>query len=287
MTVGEPEHANEMVRQEIIWRYLAHACELFEGNAKPTQCVKCHGFGHMAMHCRHTQRCGYCSRTGHKPEDCIVKDDSEAHKCANCKGRHAAWRRECPTVIDQRNQAQVAFNNRPTRYRVNMPVTRLFPAGNVAASTTQQLNISLATLPPEERPTQPRPRKRQTASMDSFTNNAVTTNNTTGDARERLSTQRLDVTSPIQMEIVQPPPTSSISHKRARTVAQRYTYTDTAPNTEETTFAKRIEAAGTGAILNKRRTRRGAAFATSSQASDTCEGSETTSTPTTPMEVDL
>ncbi len=61
VSVGEPEHANEMVRQEINWRYQAHHCELFEDNAKPTQCFKCHAFGHMATHCRHAARCGYCS----------------------------------------------------------------------------------------------------------------------------------------------------------------------------------------------------------------------------------
>ena len=90
ITIGELEHAHEMVRQEIIWRYLAHTCELFEGNTKPTQCFKYHGFGHIAMHSQQAQRCGYCSRTGHKLEDCIVKDDTEVHKCANCKEKHAA-----------------------------------------------------------------------------------------------------------------------------------------------------------------------------------------------------
>lgn len=286
ITVGEPEHANEMVRQEIIWRYLAHTCELFEGNAKPTQCFKCHGFGHMAMHCRQAQRCGYCSRTGHKPEDCIVKDDTEAHKCANCKGKHAAWHRECPTVIDQRTQAQVAFNNRPTRYRVDMPATRLPPAPNVAVIATQQLDISPSTVPSEGRPMQPRQRTRRTAITESSANNAVTTNNTTGEVLDRSSFQRLDGMSPRQMESLQPPPASSISHKRARTVSQRYTYTDTVPNTEETSFAKTIEAARTGAILHERRTRRGAASTMSSQSSDACEDFDTTSTTPTPMEVD-
>ena len=88
------------------------------------------------------------------------------------------------------------------------------------------------------------------------------------------------------MESIQPPPASSISHKRARTVSQRYTYTDTVPNTEETSFAKTIEAARTGAILHERRTRRGAASTMSSQSSDACEDFDTTSTTPTPMEVD-
>lgn len=287
ITVGEPEHANEMVRQEINWRYQAHHCELFEGNAKPTQCFKCHGFGHMAIHCRHAQRCGYCSRTGHKPEDCIVKDDTEAHKCANCKGKHAAWHRECPTVIDQRTQAQVAFNNRPTRYRVDMPATRLPPAQNIAISASPQLDIRQSTMPPEGRPTQLPQRNRRAATTESLSHNAATTANTTGKATDWSPTQRLDVTSPQHMGTVQPPPALSISHKRARTASQRYIYTEITPSTEETTFAERIEAARTGAIWHKRRTRRSAASAMCSQSSDTREDSETTSTTTTPMEVDL
>ena len=47
ISVAEPEQANEMVRQEINWRYQAHHCELFEGNVKPTQCFQCHKFGQI------------------------------------------------------------------------------------------------------------------------------------------------------------------------------------------------------------------------------------------------
>ena len=186
ITVGEPEHANEMVRQDIIWRYISHPCELFEGNAKPTQCFKCQRFGHMATHCRQAQRCGYCSRIGHKPEDCIAKDDIEAHKCSNCRGKHAAWHRECPIVIDQRTQALVTFNNRPTRYRVDIAVAKPPPAQNVAASTTQQPDISQSTEPPAVNSTQPRQKRRKTPATESFANNHVTTSNTTGETLDSV-----------------------------------------------------------------------------------------------------
>ena len=282
ITVSEPEHANEMVRQEINWRYQAHHCELFEGNAKPTQCFKCYGFGHLAIHCRHTQRCGYCSRTGHKPDDCIAKEDSEAHKCTNCKGKHAAWHRECPTVINQRTQAQAAFNNRPTRYRVDMPATKLPPPQTIRTSASLELDNRPSITPTEEGLTQPPQKNRRAATLKSLSHNATMTANTSGESMDRRLTPRLDATSPRPIETVQQPPAPSISYKRARTASQRYTYSKITPSTEETTFAERIEAARTDATWHERRTRRSTATAMCSQSSEICEDSETT-----PMEVDL
>ena len=280
ITVSEPEHANEMVRQEINWRYQAHHCELFEGNAKPTQCFKCQGFGHMAIHCRHAQRCGFCSRTGHKPEDCIVKDDTEVHKCANCRGKHAAWHRECPIVIAQRTQAQVAFNNRPTRYRVDMPATGLPPVQDTGPRVSPHLDNSSTTMPPEGRPTQLSQRNRRVVTAESLSHNAIMTANTTSEATDRPPTQG-------HIDTAQPRPVPRISHKRARTTPQRYIYTKLTPSTEETTFAETVEAAKTDAIWHERRTRRSTASAMCSQSSDTRKDLETTSITTTPMELDL
>ena len=169
---------------------------------------------------------------------------------------------------------------------MDTPATRLPPAPNIAVIAIQQLDISPSTVPSEGRPMQLRQRTRRTATTESFANNAVMTNNTTGEVLDRSPFQRLDGMSPRQMESIQPPPASSISHKRARTVSQRYTYTDTVPNTEETSFAKTIEAARMGAILHERRTRRGAASTMSSQSSDACEDFDTTLTTPTPIEVD-
>ena len=282
ITVSEPEHANEMVRQDIIWRFVGRPCELFEGNAKPTQCFKCYRFGHMAMHCRHAQRCGYCSRTGHKHEECAARDDIEAYKCANCKGNHAVWHRDCPTVIEQRTQSQIAFNNRPIRYRVVTSATGPPPARIAVTSATQELGISQSTAPPEGRPSQPRQRKRRNTTTDTPSNAA---GNNTGEEMDLSQTQRLNSTSPRQMEVVQPPPASSEANKRLRRGSQWYTTTQE-PNTAETTFAKTIEDARMGGTLGARKTRGGAASTMGSQSSDTCEGSDTLSTTPMPMEVD-
>lgn len=239
------------------------------------------------MHCRQAQRCGYCSRTGHKPEECAVKDDSEAHKCTNCKGKHAAWHRECPRVINQRTQAQVAFDNRPTRYRVETPMTRLPLARNVVPNATQQLDTSPSTEASQERPTQPRQRKRRTSTPTTSAHNHLADGNTTGEAVNLPSTQIPNSTSSAQMEIIPSTPDLRGRHKRARTLSQRYTYTDAAPNTAETTFAKTIEAARMGEVLGIRRARQGAAFTMRSQSSEACEDSDTTSITPTPMEVDI
>ena len=81
VSVAEPEQANEMAHQEINWRSRAHHCELVEGNVKPTQCFQYYKFGHIAIHCRHTARCGFCTKSGHEPNDCDVKNDPAALVC--------------------------------------------------------------------------------------------------------------------------------------------------------------------------------------------------------------
>ena len=159
VSVAEPEQANEMVRQEINWRYQAHNCELFEGNSRPVQCYKCNAFGHMAVHCRGAARCGFCSKIGHKPDECIVKDDAIGHRCTNCKGHHAAWFRDCLVVREQRERALIAYNNRPIRYRVDGikkgPTTKhgtlhTTQGNDTTTTTTSERTIEIAL---EEDPT--------------------------------------------------------------------------------------------------------------------------------------
>ncbi len=102
VSVAEPEQANTMVQQEINWRYQAHNCELFEGNARPVQCFQCYKFDHMAKYCRQAARCGFCGKIGHETKECISKDVEAKHYCINCKGNHAAWSKDCPVVTERR-----------------------------------------------------------------------------------------------------------------------------------------------------------------------------------------
>lgn len=48
------------------------------------QCFKCLGFGHLSMHCKNTERCGYCAE-GHRTNECPVKNECSKYKCYNCK----------------------------------------------------------------------------------------------------------------------------------------------------------------------------------------------------------
>ena len=269
-----------MVCQEINWRYQAHHCELFEGNAKPTQCFNCQDFGHMTIHCRHAQRCIFISRASHKPEDSIVKDDTKAHICTNCRGKHAAWHRECPTVFAKRAQAQVAFNNRLTRYRVDMPATGLPSVQDTGSRVSPHLDNRSPTMPPEERPIQLSQSNRRVVTAESPSHNAMMTANTTSEVMDRPLTPR-------HIDTAQPRPAPRISLKRAWTALQRSIYTKITPITEETTFAETVEAAKTDAIWHERRTRRSTTSAMCSQSGKTRKDPETISTTTTPMELDL
>lgn len=276
VSVAEPEQANEMVRQEINWRYQAHHCELFEGNARPTQCYKCHGFGHMAIHCRHAERCGFCSKTGHKPEDCIVKDDMDAHQCANCKGKHAAWHRECPIVTEQRSQAQVAFSNRPTRYRVEPSETPSSSAKQTPLNAIQYSVISPSITSLDDGAT-------QHTTMPDFGEHVEPEIRNNGGATESAPAHGPQ-TDPKRTQSATTSTDQTTARKRARKTSQRYIYADKPPHTEETAFAEAIEAAKSTFTSHERSRRRGTVPAMYSQPSERSEDTEMTEATTIPVE---
>ena len=60
---------------------------------QPIQCFRCHRLGHIAIGCRAKVRCLLCGG-GHPKEQC----QAQAFECANCKGRHKAYSRECSLI---------------------------------------------------------------------------------------------------------------------------------------------------------------------------------------------
>ena len=79
-------------------------------------------------------RCGYCAQE-HASRECPNKSDkSVSKKCANCRGGHEAWSKQCATRKDEMAKVKAAYATRP-RYH-------LVPQGN---ATINQTNPSMST----------------------------------------------------------------------------------------------------------------------------------------------
>lgn len=86
------------------------------------QCFKCQAFGHVAINCHKTQKCGFCSGI-HNSKECKTKENL---KCSNCNSNHAANDKNCPIYVRQLNgrqitrQSQPRQNYNPNTYRYNV-----------------------------------------------------------------------------------------------------------------------------------------------------------------------
>jgi len=69
-------------------------CGVYNKACKPTQCIKCHRFGHIALQCTTKEEsCGHCAGT-HATDKC---DDKGAVKCCICNVEgHKPWFKDCP-----------------------------------------------------------------------------------------------------------------------------------------------------------------------------------------------
>ena len=241
----------------------------------------------MAIHCRHAARCGFCSRTGHKAEDCITKDNTDAHKCANCKGKHAAWHRECPIVMEQRMQAQVAFNNRPARYRVD--TSHMLPslATDTTPCTTQNSNRRSTTITfPDDGPIQQPFGDMNNSITQSSSSEAATRTSPNKDLADSASAQGRQASTK-RAKSASTGSSSQTTAAKKRRAGYHYVDDKDAPRTEEMAFAEAIEAAKSPTTPHERSTRRTATPITSSQPSDTCEDTEMTDTTAIPPEDEL
>ena len=64
----------------------------------PRHCMKCFGFGHMAMQCKGPLRCAKCGGDNHLAATCTGKTP----KCPNCGGKHGPLWNECPVNQDKK-----------------------------------------------------------------------------------------------------------------------------------------------------------------------------------------
>ena len=83
----------------------------------PVRCFKCQGFGHFARNCQSTViKCGRCSLE-HATKECNIEklpgpSNRSDSKCANCKGNHPAFSRQCPTFLENKEIRKVQNERR-------------------------------------------------------------------------------------------------------------------------------------------------------------------------------
>jgi len=87
--VVEPEQANYLIRQGLLWGSMLYNCEPYFKECRVTQCLQCWEYGHIAKHCTKAKRCGYCATTGHSSEECLRKEDNRAYRCSVCRNSRA------------------------------------------------------------------------------------------------------------------------------------------------------------------------------------------------------
>jgi hypothetical protein len=84
--------ADECLERGMFIKGRFYSPEKYSPELNVTQCYNCFKFGHMAKHCKNTQKCGNCGEDAHceKGEKC-----TNTTKCAGCEGPHPAWHKEC------------------------------------------------------------------------------------------------------------------------------------------------------------------------------------------------
>lgn len=120
IATAEPEQADHLIDNGLLWNYQLHDCEPFSGECSATQCLRCQGYGHIARFCGNPRKCGFCASGAHDTQECQWKNNREKYSCTICKkpeAKHTAWARECPERINQVNRARNAYIHRPTRFR--------------------------------------------------------------------------------------------------------------------------------------------------------------------------
>jgi predicted Zn-ribbon and HTH transcriptional regulator len=89
-SVQSQTQANEIVLKGLVHQGTILTAEDFHPQQRPTQCLNCGQFGHIAKFCKAEQACGKCS-SKHRTDEC----NEGKKKCSNCQGSHPAWSLSC------------------------------------------------------------------------------------------------------------------------------------------------------------------------------------------------
>ncbi|EXU95360.1 zinc knuckle domain protein [Metarhizium robertsii] len=126
-----PQDANKIIDEGLIWQGEVFQCELYDRSCRLRQCFNCLGYGHIGTQCKATMRCGYCAQE-HVSRECPTKSDkSVSKKCANCRGGHEAWSKQCATRKDEIAKVKAAYAIRPRYLLVpqsNMAISQVNPS---------------------------------------------------------------------------------------------------------------------------------------------------------------
>ena len=62
----------------------------------PMRCFNCQRFGHSSPKCKHNKICNICGEEDHQDQKDQKGECQKDPRCANCKGPHPAFSRDCP-----------------------------------------------------------------------------------------------------------------------------------------------------------------------------------------------
>jgi hypothetical protein len=101
-----PKEADNCIEMGIHMGHRHYAiAERYFPQCRIKQCFKCQAYGHKANVCTRKAKCGKCAQE-HETREC----QTETIQCANCKGAHCAWVRECPVRQQKREQGEALRN---------------------------------------------------------------------------------------------------------------------------------------------------------------------------------
>jgi hypothetical protein len=165
-----PEDANKMIDEGLVWQGEVCQCERYERQCRLKQCFNCQKYGHIGTQCKATTACGYCAQE-HNTRDCPSKTDRELpKKCANCRGSHEAWNRECPNRMDEKARTRAAHDNRMKYHPatgVGEPAGRPGFLGDIVRRRRSARDISASQHARGSRPSSPMGRgQKRTAPTD-------------------------------------------------------------------------------------------------------------------------
>lgn len=131
------------------------------------QCRRCQRWGHSTSNCRSKPICTKCGKE-HWTKDCqlVNKNDESTHEnitCANCKGNHLAFSRNCPvyqsrlTANMNRKNTTATFNKKPEFVPAPTPTTNPWMRNqkhvtertNIEPNSTQNLEKVSSVIYPQ------------------------------------------------------------------------------------------------------------------------------------------